>query len=40
MAGNVVDNLEALGIEVELISNANKIKKTRYVDSKNKSYVF
>ena len=36
MAGNVVDNLEALGIEVELISNANKIKKTRYVvEAKN-----
>tara|TARA_R110000765_G_scaffold364166_1_gene454394 strand:- start:62 stop:814 length:753 start_codon:yes stop_codon:yes gene_type:complete len=34
MAGNVVDNLESLGIDVELISNANKIKKTRYVDSK------
>ncbi len=34
MAGNVVDNLKALGIEVELISNANKIKKTRYVDER------
>ena len=29
MAGNVKDNLEALEIEVTLISNANKIKKTR-----------
>jgi len=40
MAGNVVDNLEALGIEVELISNANKIKKTRYVDSKTNHMFF
>ena len=34
MAGNVVDNLKALEVEVELISNANKIKKTRYVDER------
>ena len=34
MAGNVKDNLESLGVEVELISNSNKIKKTRYVDSR------
>ena len=34
MAGNVADNLEALNVEVNLISNANKIKKTRYVDSR------
>jgi len=34
MAGNVADNLEALNVEVKLISNANKIKKTRYVDSR------
>ena len=27
MAGNVVDNLEVLDVDVELISNANKIKK-------------
>ena len=40
MAGNVVDNLEALEIEVELISNANKIKKTRYVDSKTNHMFF
>ena len=40
MAGNVVDNLEALGIEVELTSNANKIKKTRYVDSKTNHMFF
>jgi D-glycero-beta-D-manno-heptose-7-phosphate kinase len=31
MAGNVADNLKALGVEVELISNSKKIKKTRYV---------
>ena len=40
MAGNVVDNLEALEIEVKLISNANKIKKTRYVDSKTNHMFF
>tara|TARA_R110000823_G_scaffold264593_1_gene384711 strand:- start:6 stop:767 length:762 start_codon:yes stop_codon:yes gene_type:complete len=34
MAGNVKDNLESLGVEVKLISNVNKIKKTRYVDSR------
>tara|TARA_B110000196_G_scaffold133293_1_gene115482 strand:+ start:1216 stop:1968 length:753 start_codon:yes stop_codon:yes gene_type:complete len=34
MAGNVKDNLEALETEVTLISNANKIKKTRYVDDR------
>jgi len=40
MAGNVVDNLEVLGVEVKLISNANKIKKTRYVDSKTNHMFF
>ena len=34
MAGNVADNLRALGINVDLISNANQIKKTRYVDER------
>ncbi len=34
MAGNVADNLRALDIEVDLISNANQIKKTRYVDNR------
>ena len=34
MAGNVADNLRALGISVDLISNANRIKKTRYVDER------
>ena len=40
MAGNVVDNLEVLDVDVELISNANKIKKTRYVDSKTNHMFF
>lgn len=31
MAGNVKENLEGLGVEVNLISNKEKIKKTRYV---------
>ena len=34
MAGNVVDNLKALGCDGWLVSNANHIKKTRYVDSR------
>ena len=34
MAGNVADNLRALGANVELITNANQIKKTRFVDSR------
>jgi len=40
MAGNVVDNLKALDIEVELISNTNKIKKTRYVDERTNHMFF
>ena len=40
MAGNVTDNLKALDVEVELISNANKIKKTRYVDSRTNHMFF
>ena len=40
MAGNVVDNLKALGVEVELISNTNKIKKTRYVDKRTNHMFF
>ena len=31
MAGNVKENLEALGVKVDLISNQEKINKTRYV---------
>ncbi len=34
MAGNVADNLRALGANVELITNANQIKKTRFVDNR------
>ena len=34
MAGNVVDNLKALDVEVDFITNANQIKKTRYVDGR------
>ena len=40
MAGNVVDNLKALDIEVKLISNTNKIKKTRYVDERTNHMFF
>ena len=35
MAGNVVANLESLGAEVDLITNDDFIKKTRYVDDKS-----
>ena len=34
MAGNVADNLKSLGANVELITNANQIKKTRFVDNR------
>lgn len=34
MAANVVENLKALGAEVDFITNTNKITKTRYVDDK------
>ena len=34
MAGNVKTNLEALGCEVELVTNTEQIKKIRYVDSR------
>jgi len=40
MAGNVADNLKALNIEVKLISNTNKIKKTRYVDERTNHMFF
>lgn len=40
MAGNVADNLKALGSEVELISNNKKIKKIRYVhDRTNHMFI-
>jgi bifunctional ADP-heptose synthase (sugar kinase/adenylyltransferase) len=31
MAGNVVDNIKSLGVEVDMLSNVEKIKKIRYV---------
>jgi D-beta-D-heptose 7-phosphate kinase/D-beta-D-heptose 1-phosphate adenosyltransferase len=31
MAGNVADNIKALGVEVDILSNTEKIKKIRYV---------
>lgn len=34
MAGNVADNLRALGADVDLVTNSNQIKKTRFVDSR------
>ena len=34
MAGNVVRNIEALGAEVDTLTNTEQIYKTRYVDSK------
>lgn len=34
MAANVVENLKALGAEVDFLCNTNKITKTRYVDDK------
>ena len=39
MAKNVVTNLEALGCEVDLISNPNDIKKIRYVDDRSNQMV-
>ena len=39
MAKNVVRNLEALGCDVEFISNDNSIKKIRYVDSRSNQMV-
>ena len=39
MAKNVVRNLEALGCNVEFISNDNSIKKIRYVDNRSNQMV-
>jgi len=39
MAGNVKNNLEALGIECNIITNKEKIIKTRYVDSKTNQMI-
>ena len=39
MAKNVKNNLEALGLEVDIITNPNDIKKIRYVDDKSNQMV-
>ena len=39
MAGNVKNNLEALGIECDIITNKEKIIKTRYVDNKTNQMI-
>jgi len=39
MAKNVVRNLEALGCDVEFISNNNSIRKVRYVDNRSNQMV-
>jgi len=39
MAKNVVANLEALGCQVDLVSNPNDIKKIRYVDNRSNQLV-
>ena len=39
MASNVVANLEALGAEVDLVTNTSKILKTRYVDTRSGQMV-
>ena len=39
MASNVVENLKALGAKVDLITNIESIKKTRYVDNRSGQMV-
>ena len=39
MAKNVKANLEALGLEVDIITNSNDIKKIRYIDDKSNQMV-
>lgn len=39
MAKNVKSNLEALGLEVDIITNKNDIKKVRYIDEKSNQMV-
>ena len=39
MAKNVISNLEALGCDVELVSNKNDIRKVRYVDERSNQMV-
>jgi len=39
MARNVKHNLEALGVDTDIITNSNHIRKTRYVDDKSNQMV-
>ena len=39
MAGNVVINLQSLGLEVDIITNENNITKTRFVDNRSGQMV-
>ena len=39
MAKNVVANLEAMGVKVDIITNLNNIKKIRYVDNRSNQLV-
>ena len=39
MSKNVKSNLEALGLEVDIITNTNDIKKIRYIDDKSNQMV-
>tara|TARA_Y100001973_G_scaffold60258_1_gene88631 strand:+ start:305 stop:1045 length:741 start_codon:yes stop_codon:yes gene_type:complete len=39
MAKNVVSNLKALGLDVDVITNPNDIKKIRYIDDKSNQMV-
>ena len=39
MANNVKSNLEALGVEVDIITNSNDIRKTRYIDNSSNQMV-
>ena len=39
MALNVYDNVVSLGVECDLVTNTNSIKKTRFVDDKTKRLI-
>ena len=39
MASNVINNLKALGVEADIITNISEIKKTRYVDNRSGQMV-
>ena len=39
MAGNVFENLCSLGVEADIVTNTNSIKKIRYVDEKSNQMV-